>query len=410
MLPALALVSGLMSYSAVKWVIEMKKLVYWIILILWAYGFVELVSYGGLLYLSKFRHLDYEPVDTISTKHQEFLNGLIEKKTNYNSYSPTLGWTIKNNGSSGLYKANSSAIRSDREYSIAPPPGVRRVSTFGDSFTHCDDVGNHDTWQAVMEGYDSSLEVLNFGVGAFGLDQAYLRYLEEGRQYQSGIVLIGFMSENVKRNVNTYRPFYFPKTGLPLAKPRFLLEGESLSFVPNPLKSLHDYKMLLLYPRDVLSQMGANDYFYKRRYTSNAFDWSPTIKLVTILIQSSRKSLPGDEDIILNGYYNENSEAFRVTTKIFDEFYSTAINNQSVPIVLVFPNRDDLIRKRRNKYKIYSTLLAYFDSVGYRYIDLIEAFGNVDVEDLFAGHYTPLANELIARYILDHINNMSNEK
>ena len=110
MLPALALVSGLMSYSAVKWVIEMKKLVYWIILILWAYGFVELVSYGGLLYLSKFRHLDYEPVDTISTKHQEFLNGLIEKKTNYNSYSPTLGWTIKNNGSSGLYKANSLRI------------------------------------------------------------------------------------------------------------------------------------------------------------------------------------------------------------------------------------------------------------------------------------------------------------
>jgi hypothetical protein len=58
---------------------------------------------------------------------------------------------------------------------------------------------------------------------------------------------------------------------------------------------------------------------------------------------------------------------------------------------------------------MYSTLLAYFDSVGYRYIDMIEAFDDADVEDLFSGHYTPLANSLVAEYLFDYISNMSEE-
>jgi hypothetical protein len=292
---------------------------------------------------------------------------------------------------------------------MAPPQGVRRIAAFGDSFTHCDEVKNHETWQAIMEGFDTNLEVLNFGVGAFGLDQSYLRYIKEGRQYQPSIVLIGFMTENILRHVNTYRPFYFPKTGLPLTKPRFVVDGESLALIPNPMKSLEDYNRLLLQPGETLPRIGANDYFYKRRYSSNPLDWSPTVRLLKILFQRGYVKLPGDEEIITNGRYNERSEAFRVTTRIFDEFYKAVMDNQSIPIVLVFPNQSDLIRARKNSQKMYSTLLEYFDSVGYRYIDLIEVFNVADIKDLFSGHYTPLANSLVAEYLFDYISNMSEE-
>ena len=390
----------------------MKKINYWIILVLLVYGFIELFSYGGLLFLGKFRNLEYEPVDTISARHQKIINGLIDQKSNYFIFSPTLGWSIKKNGSSGFYLANSAAIRSDREYAIAPPRGVLRISTFGDSFTHCSDVKNNETWQAVMESYDSNMEVLNFGVGGYGLDQAYLRYLEDGRQYQSNIILIGYMSENIMRNVNTYRPFYIPDTGFPLTKPRFMVKNGVLSLIPNPINSLHDYKMLLVHSRDTLSRIGANDYYFKRRYSSNAFDWSPTVKLVTLLIQGfDRKS--ADENIYINGQYNENSEAFKVTKKIFDEFYNTSITNKSMPIILVFPNRDDITQYRMGNLKSYSPLLRYFDSVGYKYIDLMGAFDDAAIEDLFAEHYSPhyspVANKLAAKYIFDYINNMSKE-
>ena len=60
--------------------------------------------------------------------------------------------------------------------------------------------------------------------------------------------------------------------------------------------------------------------------------------------------------------------------------------------------------------KRYSPLLSYFDSTGYKYIGLMDAFGNADVRDLFGGHYSPLANKLVAKYILGYLNNVSNQE
>ena len=388
---------------------KVKKCSYSIILIILTYGIIELFSFGGLHFLSKFRHLDYEPVDRISTKQRKIIKDLLEQKNKYVAYSSTLGWSIQKNGTSELYRANGSAIRSDREYALTPPGGVRRVATFGDSFIHGDDVKNNETWQAVMESYDSSMEVLNFGVGAYGLDQAYMRYLEEGRQYQSHFVLIGFMTENIYRNVNTYRPFYDSKTQIPLAKPRFVDKDGDLYLVPNPLKRLDDYKRLLDYPSKVLAQIGANDYYYKRRYASNALDWSPTVRLVTLFMQRFNKQRP-DERIITKGRYNEKSEALKVTEKIFDNFYDAAIKNQSIPIIIMFPNNEDLIRYRKNRTKPYAILLSYFDSVGYRYIDIMSALETGDVRELIPGHYSARANRLVAKYILNYINDMSHHK
>ena len=388
----------------------MKKFNYWIILVIIVYGFIELFSYGGLLLLNKYRHIKYEPIDVISTRHSDIIKHFMEQKTNYVSFSPTLGWSIKDNGSSKLYQANSSGIRSNKEYAFIPPRGVRRVSTFGDSFTHCDGVKNNETWQAIMESHDSNIEVINFGVGGFGLDQAYLRYLEDGIQYKSHIVLIGFMSENISRNVNTYRPFYFSITGIPLTKPRFVIKDGKLSLIPNPMQKLHDYERLLLHPKDVFSEIGINDYYYKKRYTSNIFDWSPTFRLVKITIQQEVDKKSSNKDIFINGRYNENAEAFRVTKKIFDEFYNETIKNKSIPIILIFPNGSDVVRYHRQKTKRYSPLLSYFDSTGYKYIDLMDAFENADVKDLFVGHYSPFANKLVAEYILNHLNNMSNQE
>lgn len=388
----------------------MKKFNYWIILVIIAYGFIELFSYGGLHLLNKYRHIKYEPVDVMSTRHSDLIKHFMEQKTNYLSFSPALGWSIKENGSSKLYQANSSGIRSNKEYAFTPPRGVRRVSTFGDSFTHCDNVKNNETWQAFMESYDSNIEVINFGVCGFGLDQAYLHYLEDGHQYKSHIVLIGFMSSDIFRNVNTYRPFYSSRTGIPLTKPRFVIKDGKLSLIPNPMQTLHDYKMLLLHPKDVLSEIGINDYYYKNRYTSNIFDWSPTFWLVKTTIQQVVNKKSSNEDIIINGRYNENSEAFRVTKKIFDEFYNANIKNKSIPIILIFPSRGDIVCYHKQKKKRYAPLLTYFDSTGYKYIDLMDAFENADVEDLFVEHYSPLGNKLVAKYILNHLNNMSNQE
>ncbi|MFQ5912127.1 MAG: hypothetical protein ACE5JS_02985, partial [Nitrospinota bacterium] len=122
---------------------------------------------------------------------------------------------------------------------------VLRLSSFGDSFTHGDDVRNEDTWQEVMNRSGPNLEVLNFGVPGFGLDQAFLRYQHDGIAYHSHIILIGFMPANIARNVSVFRPFLSLRTGLPLTKPYFTLDGNDLVLNHNPIQELSQYKEVL---------------------------------------------------------------------------------------------------------------------------------------------------------------------
>ena len=139
-----------------------------------------------------------------------------------------------------------------------------------------------------MERQDSTLEVMNFGVPGFGLDQAYLRYQKMIREFELPTVLLGFMPENMTRHVNTYRPFYYPGTDLPLGKPRFKLDEGQLKLVPNPFRSVADYERLLREPQTVLSEVGRYDFYYRFSnrigYTSSAWDRSPTIRLFKLFI------------------------------------------------------------------------------------------------------------------------------
>ena len=77
--------------------------------------------------------------------------------------------------------------------------------------------------------------MLNFGIQASAPDQGWLRYQRDGKPYRSCAVLVGFQVENVNRVVNRYRPFYSPRSGVAFSKPRFVLEGDGLRLLPNPV-------------------------------------------------------------------------------------------------------------------------------------------------------------------------------
>ena len=86
-----------------------------------------------------------------------------------------------------------------RSSSTLPPPHYRKAS-------------NAESWGERLDSRIPEIEVLNFGVGAYGPGQAYLRYRKEAGPFHPDIVVIGFMSANIKRTVNTFRPFYSRKT------------------------------------------------------------------------------------------------------------------------------------------------------------------------------------------------------
>src|SRR5262245_19507134 len=156
------------------------------------------------------------------------------------------------------YQNNADGLRGDRTYSAMPAVGTRRISAYGDSFTYCEQVEFQDCWTRGLEQELPNTEVLNFGVPGFGPDQAWLRYQRSGEAWHSCVVLIGHMVENVNRVVNRFRPFIWYGAGPPGAKPRFLLEGDQLVLLPNPVGQPDQLKD----PVWVETNLGPHDAWY----------------------------------------------------------------------------------------------------------------------------------------------------
>ena len=157
-------------------------------------------------------------------------------------HDPVAGWVPRPDSASanGLYRYNSQGLRSPvAAYADRPDSGVLRLALFGDSFTHGDDVPYEDSFGATLERLLNErgrpAEVLNFGVGGYGLDQALLRYLGQGVAFHPDIVVMGFQPENLKRNLNLLRPLYDPRTTLPFFKPRYVVHDSTLRLINYPV-------------------------------------------------------------------------------------------------------------------------------------------------------------------------------
>ncbi|MFP5288438.1 MAG: hypothetical protein ACLGI9_22065 [Thermoanaerobaculia bacterium] len=381
-----------------------KKLAFSLILLGFLWLLVELACWVGLWALERYKGVEYTPalVRTLSDKHRGILQAHLGGSSSYVVFDPELGWTIRPNGSKRGYRTNRYGIRASREYALQPPPGTLRLAAFGDSFTHASDVPNGETWHVRMEEMNPRVEVLNFGVPGFEPGQALLRYRRDGVKFHPHVVLIGFMSENINRVVNTFRPFYFPKSGVPFSKPRFALRGGGLVLIPNPLPSADAYRELLRKPEEVLPRIGENDYFYQRSSKRNPLDFLPSVRFGSIF---SNQYL--HQPTTRGGVYNTRSEAYQVTRSVLEEFYKEAARNGSLPIVVLFPERRDIRARREGKTVIYQPLLDELRGKGYRVIDLLEGFERYDpqgemIQKKFI-HYPKSGNRMVARHILDYL-------
>ena len=148
-------------------------------------------------------------------------------------YDEILGWSFRPNTTINTviwqpFTTNSAGLRSQREYSQRPPSDTLRIALFGDSFTAGDEVSDDETWGHQLEiklnQAGIRTEVLNFGVTAYGMDQAFLRWQKIGRDYAPDMVIFGFQPENLNRNVNIFSMLYFGRHP-PFSKPRFVLDA-----------------------------------------------------------------------------------------------------------------------------------------------------------------------------------------
>ena len=96
----------------------------------------------------------------------------------------------------GLYKSSEEGIRSQAVgVSYKDAQRLPRVAIVGDSFTFGLGVPFESSWGAQLENsMTNTVEVLNFGVNGYGIDQAYLRYTRDAKPLHPEMVILSFIS------------------------------------------------------------------------------------------------------------------------------------------------------------------------------------------------------------------------
>jgi len=364
---------------------------------------------GNFLLRGQIVGQQYPHVEWVKRVNREY----IEDTSKRMIYDQQTGWSPRPNATShgGMYRYNSRGIRSaPTEYAEQPASDVFRIALFGDSFTHGDDVSWENTWAAQLERSlhlkGKTIEVLNFGVSAYGMDQAFLRWKSLGKNYRPHLVIFGFQPENIARNVNLLRGFYVGQTGIPFSKPRFLVLDDG---------HLEPINLPCLRPENVPDAMAnmsrwkfaKHEFFYSpKKYRHRFWNFSRLMSLTMDRIFGST-----DEDgIAKSDLFDPNAEPVVVSLKIIEEFRKDVEATGSQYFVIHLPRKQDIKKKMSGEKLPYEVVLKEIQK-NYFVLDPLPAFLNHVqsqlLDDLFVAgkrHYSSRGNGIVAHLVAKQLN------
>jgi len=317
---------------------------------------------------------------------------LLEQSSLKGSYlvaDPQLGWAIRpsRRSADGLYFSSVEGLRS-------PEPGValgeshprHRVAIIGDSFTFGLEVGYADTWGRRLEqALGPDVQVLNFGVDGYGVDQAVLRYQRDVRSWRPDVVILGLITHDLYRSMATYAFVSFPGWPFPFGKPRFVTEGDRLRLLNVPSIS----------PEGILAARSISELpfvQYDAGYVAEEWRRSPldVSYLYRFLVSKYRRWAEDYEESALD------ARAAGLNREIVRMFIREVTAAGSVPLVVYFPSRVDFRRLHR---------VPGWQSVGQKmlrggdipHLDLTTCLGALDPDARFGPqHYSARGNGAVA--------------
>lgn len=343
----------------------------------------------GMLVMGRVALLPYRPVRDAAQASWESAG-----TSSYLVRDQDLGWAIRGNGESGDYTATVDGFRGPKGQATtrSPSAGKARVAVYGDSFTHGDGVALKDTWADQFERSRANLEVLNFGVPAYGTDQAFLRFRRDGRKFISSIHILGIWPENLVRNVNVVRFYLNPQGVLGNSKPRFVLAGGKLALVNSPVMSREAFLDTVL--QNSVSPLMVHDFWYRedeQRFPTY-FHLQSLRAMASVYTAYERRQTRS------RLYFDRDGEPLKVTVAIAEAFQREVAEAGSRGYVSIIPMRDLLDAHASGAFPLPEMLKA-------RSISVLD-FGPVvaakarevgaDTLYLPDGHLSALGNRLIA--------------
>lgn len=351
-----------------------------------------------------------------SFNKKKFLNF---KKKNFNY---RLGWNkkprIKNyeylNNKKIYYSIDVKGYRSSKFNHKS-----NKIVTFGDSYTFCRQVNNYDTWQEFISK-QKNIFVSNFGVGNYGLDQAYLKYLNQSKNYKNKKIIFGIVPETICRVQSSWK-HYLEFGNLHGFKPYCKLENDKIVIKSNPLK----YKTKFSEIDKIINKTKSFDRFYKDKYLKYLLKFPYVINFFKNLDFNSRVFYKIFTSKVLNNENNLQEKIFPIVMRsniklshnLYNEEYSkdllckliTKINNEiskkNKCYFVIFPQLFDLrLSSRQNYQKFYQNLNKRINVIDLTtYFIAKKNYEKLYINDKYGGHLNKQGNKFAAKIIQNYL-------
>ena len=305
-----------------------------------------------------------------------------------------------------------------------------RINTYGDSFTQCHQASDGETWQEYLAGHLGE-PIRNFGMGGFGVYQAYRRMLREERTDHGAEYLILYIwgDDHIRsllrcRHAITYKVWdhqggrmfhgnFWPHLEMDLETGRFV-EKENLLATISALYRMTDPQFMVDHLKDDLA---LQLYAFKLGYIRE-LDQERTSKLAARLNypldwsqESARDRQVGE---LLDRY------SLRATQFILEKAREFSRQNEKKLLVLLFDPYRAMTEMQQGGTRYDQEVVAYLVKEKFDYFDMNE----VHLRDFkkysipfdeylklyFIGHYNPRGNHFFAYSVKDTVVKWLNPK
>jgi hypothetical protein len=315
---------------------------------------------------------------------------LIEKASgdlSYMVYDDQVGWSVGSNrrSANGLYRSSPRGIRGPHEgVTFSMAEGKTSIALIGDSYTFGEEVKYEDTW-----GYHLShllgedMQVLNFGVPGYGVDQAYLRYEKDAKMWKPKVAIFGLFSHDLRRTMTVYPFLAHPHWDMPFSKPRFILSNGTLERLNEPP----------LRPEAIFSHLSIAELpFLELDYGYEESTWQHSIYHASYLVRLFVSWFPSP---VAEAPDFADEPLLSINSAIMKAFVRAAEQEGTIPVAVYFPGRAEL-----------DGSISYVERVlhdaGMGYADPTSCLREVNPEDRYmpGGHYAPAGSAAVAKCLL----------
>ena len=309
----------------------------------------------------------------------------------YLVYDDTLGWTVgpSRRNATGMYLSSVEGLRAAAQGEVLSGPKTRRrVAIVGDSFVFAERVRFEDSWGHLLESRSNGkLQVLNFGVGGYGVDQAYLRFKKEVLPWKPDVVILGFPLADLHRSMTVYPFIDWPEWDMPFSKPRLIRDKGALRTLNVPTlpppamfgrRSIDELPFLEFdvgYRRHEW-EWGVSDAALVKRWLFGFFPrWV------------ERNTHVSDEELIA------------VNRAILLEFMGLANAHGVTPLVAYFPGKPEMLRRKRGEMADGQRIMK---EIGVPFVDSGPCLMSLDPDSAYVvddPHYSPRGNTAVAECV-----------